>query len=210
MKKYAIILFYGALWGLFEATIGFTNHLFHLHLASLILFPIGLICMLFATKRLNFCICIPLIISIVAAILKLSNFAIPVGGHLAHITNPIIGIISEGCLVSVAVWIYKIENYKITLKGIGLLLIFSILFSFLFMCYQLYFGMREFGYIISPMHLAIKLSQITYHIALFFVCTFLMRRLNLQSINDETGTVLETYLALPTIILVLLSTFLFR
>ena len=59
MNKYSIILFYGALWGFIETTVGYTSHLFHLHIANLILFPIGLACMLIATKRLDFKIYVP-------------------------------------------------------------------------------------------------------------------------------------------------------
>ncbi|MFA6831937.1 MAG: hypothetical protein WCR36_06670 [Bacteroidaceae bacterium] len=209
MNKYSIILFYGALWGFIETTVGYTSHLFHLHIANLILFPIGLACMLIATKRLDFKIYVPVAVGLLTALFKLTNFVIPVGGDFHHVINPIVSIISEGCFISVAVWILKLEKYKITFRGIILLYIFSMLFSLLFMSYQLYIGMRVFSYLLSANYLAGKFGYITYHIALFYIGTSLISKLSTITTKEKGSRFIETYLAIPTTLLALTASLLF-
>ena len=210
LKTYSVILFYGAVWGLIEATFGYINHHFHLHMANLILFPIGLACMVYASGRLNFHSYIPLAVAFVATLIKLTSLAFPIGDHLFRIINPCINMMGEGTFILVAILIFKIEDYTITLRGTGLLYIFAILFSMLFMCYQIAIGTRELNYLLSPTHLAIKFSQISYHILLLLIFLPLTNRLYRKTKYRGKTSLTEKQLAIPTLLLAIIATILLR
>jgi len=51
MDKLKTIVFWGACWGMVEATLGWFLHLVHLKNELLVLYPFGLMCMLMAAKQ---------------------------------------------------------------------------------------------------------------------------------------------------------------
>lgn len=89
------IIFWGAIWGIFEATLGWLLHLLHFKGEVMILYPIGLLCMMMATKQTGK-ISTTVKVSAVAALVKLINLFMQPTVPVYHITNPAIAIFLEG------------------------------------------------------------------------------------------------------------------
>lgn len=98
MKNLKDILFFGALWGLTEATLGFILHLVAAPIAGLVMFPIGFFFMWQARLRTD-SVYAPMQVAAVAASIKLVNlFVAPLW---ITATNPAIAILLEGGFVVV-------------------------------------------------------------------------------------------------------------
>jgi hypothetical protein len=98
--SFFIVLFWGSLWGLAEATLGHILHLLRIPgLAGFVMFPVGVFFMLKAyrdTWNLNTI----LATSIVAATFKLSNMLFP-GTTPMDVFKPALAIICESLVVVV-------------------------------------------------------------------------------------------------------------
>ena len=51
MNKLKTIIFWGALWGILEASLGWVLHLIHFKGEVLLLYPFGLLCMMMAARQ---------------------------------------------------------------------------------------------------------------------------------------------------------------
>lgn len=100
MSKITTILFWGALWGILEATLGWFLHLIHFNGIVLILYPFGLMCMLMAAKQT--CKTSSIIqVALVASLVKLVNLFMLPTVPVYHVLNPAVAIFLEG-LVTLA------------------------------------------------------------------------------------------------------------
>lgn len=103
-KQGAEILFWGSIWGLMEATLGYVLHGLAIALPGLpgfILFPVAVWIMrqaIDSTGRKD----IVLQMSVIAASLKLMDFLV-IGNDPIRILNPALSILMEGAAVSVVI-----------------------------------------------------------------------------------------------------------
>lgn len=98
MKKWREILFFGALWGLLEATLGYVLHVSAAPVAGFLMFPVGFAMMWQAKQRTN-SVYAPFQVASVAAGIKLINlFFVPLW---ITAVNPAAAILLEGIFVAV-------------------------------------------------------------------------------------------------------------
>ena len=100
MKKYTL-LFWGSMWGICEATVGFVLHRAAVALPGLpgaLMFPMGFFCMA-AAQRATGLRAAPWLIALVAAFIKTANFLLP-GMDPIRVANPALSIILEGLAVA--------------------------------------------------------------------------------------------------------------
>ncbi|HOO42617.1 MAG TPA: hypothetical protein PLC77_02780 [Bacteroidales bacterium] len=107
-----IIVFWAVCWGLSEATIGYVLH-FVENSAGILLYPFGAFCLIKAFSKSGNNIFVPVMVTILAAVLKLSNLAFtPVLFHY-RVYFPVLAILSEGFVTSALLFItaqYPVEN----------------------------------------------------------------------------------------------------
>jgi hypothetical protein len=103
MKKvFPVLLFFGAVWGICEATVGYALHLAALALPGLpgaLMFPIGFFCMRRAQMATGKAAA-PFQIAVIAAGIKLVDFLMP-GYDAIRVVNPALSILLEGLTVTV-------------------------------------------------------------------------------------------------------------
>ncbi len=103
MKKnlefFLIVLFWGSVWGIIEATLGWGVHKLHIHGTSLFFYTIGIFCMLSAASRTGKGTYAVMGTAIVAAAIKLFDLFIP--GTFLGAINPAKFILLEGLFVMV-------------------------------------------------------------------------------------------------------------
>lgn len=102
-------LFYGALWGILEATVGYLMHLFVVPFTGFVMFPIGAYFMgraTLETKEKKGA----LYVALIAATIKLINLWMP---NIAFIKvmNPVIAILLQGLAVSLFLGIKKEKTF---------------------------------------------------------------------------------------------------
>jgi hypothetical protein len=122
------ILFFGALWGLIEATLGYVLQFLPPYVSGAVMFPIAAMILFVAfnqTKRASSLI----LIGLVAASFKSVNFLMP--GLLAVKTyNPMIAIVLQSMVVALAVGIMdKVSRPEKLLVALGLSVIWRTLFT---------------------------------------------------------------------------------
>lgn len=103
MSFLCINIFYGSLWGIIEASLGYLVHITKLS-STMVLLPIAFFFMkqvYKSTKKISSIF----IISIISAGIKLLNLFTNV--RLDKVINPSISIILEGCSFALMVWILK-------------------------------------------------------------------------------------------------------
>lgn len=116
MKKYwSLILFYGALWGFLEATIGHVLHFIPWTIAGSIMFPIASVILVNAYVRLESKMAL-LYVAAVASLVKSVNFFLPALSIYKTI-NPMIAFFLEAMLVVAVVRIVMKDNVKSNLIG---------------------------------------------------------------------------------------------
>ena len=94
------VLFWGSIWGIIEATLGWVLHATHLHHGtSNILFAFGIFCMLSATARTGKGSVVVMLTAVVAAIIKMCDFFIP--GAAEGVLHPALYILLEGAMITV-------------------------------------------------------------------------------------------------------------
>ncbi|NLF29189.1 MAG: hypothetical protein GX592_14950 [Clostridiales bacterium] len=100
-RNFLPILFWGAVWGICEASIGYILHLASVALPGLpgaLMFPIGFFCMYRGYKSTGKAIA-PSYIAAISAAIKLVDFLLP--GHVViRVVNPALSILMEGLAVS--------------------------------------------------------------------------------------------------------------
>lgn len=95
MSRIKTVLFWGALWGILEATLGWFLHLMHFNGVVLVLYPFGLMCMLLAAKQTGKTSSI-IQVAIVASVIKLVNLFMSPELPIYYTTNPAVAIFLEG------------------------------------------------------------------------------------------------------------------
>ena len=96
-----IALFYGGLWGILEATIGYVLHWLPTLISGAIMFPIGVALMAMAYKESG-SRQVVLNMAVVAAAIKLVNLFMP-NLSVMKVINPSISILIEGAVVLVGI-----------------------------------------------------------------------------------------------------------
>ena len=94
------VLFWGSIWGIIEATLGWVLHVAHLHHGtSNILFAFGMFCMLSATAHTGKGSVAVMLTAVVAAIIKMCDFFLP--GGAVGVLHPALYILLEGAMITV-------------------------------------------------------------------------------------------------------------
>lgn len=112
-KKYlmATVVFYGALWGFLEATLGWVLHFLPSAISGIVMFPLGVFFMFKGSKVRNKSADI-LIVGVVAALIKLVNFFMP-GLPYFKTLNPAISILLEALMVFAAIAVFDFQKKKV-------------------------------------------------------------------------------------------------
>ena len=93
------ILFWAVCWGLAEASIGYVLH-FVENSAGILLYPFGAFCLIRAFWKSGNNIIVPVAVTLLAAILKLSNLAFTPPIYHYRVYFPVLAILSEGFATS--------------------------------------------------------------------------------------------------------------
>lgn len=93
-----VILFWGSIWGIVEATIGYGFHALNFRGGSVILYSIGIFCMLKAATQTQLGAKAFLGTAVVAAAFKLIDYLLPTTG--CGVINPTLWIVLEGLLTA--------------------------------------------------------------------------------------------------------------
>lgn len=105
------VLFWGSMWGIVEATIGWLLHALQLHHGtSTILYAFGICCMFAAATRSGKGAQAVLLTSVVAAAIKLVDFVLP--GAAGNVLHPAFYILLEGAMTAVVSLLFSIEPRK--------------------------------------------------------------------------------------------------
>ena len=97
IKFWSVILFYGSLWGIVEASVGYVLHFLPALIAGTILFPFASI-MLYKTYKDTQSKSAMLAVGIVAAAIKALNFLMPIANPF-KVINPMVSIVLEALVV---------------------------------------------------------------------------------------------------------------
>lgn len=136
MKNLKFIVFWGAMWGIMEATLGWFLHLIQFRGEMFILYPFGLLCMLMAARQTGQ-ISATIKVAGVAAMVKLVNlFMIPTV-PVFHVTNPAIAVFLEG-LVTWGFYGLIQRNKKTWKYALPVAVTMVLISSFLFRGWQIF------------------------------------------------------------------------
>lgn len=97
MKKLSTILFFGAIWGLIEATVGHILHFLPMLIAGSVLFPFAAFILVQARKQLDHQYEL-LYVGLIAASIKAIDFLLP-GLSVYKTINPMVSIVMEALIV---------------------------------------------------------------------------------------------------------------
>src|SRR5574344_1682062 len=136
MNNLKIIIFWGALWGILEATLGWLLHLIHFKGEVLVLYPFGLMCMMMAVKQTGQMSSVVKVAG-VAAMVKLVNLFMLPAVPVYHVTNPAVAIFLEG-LVTWGFCIYAKKKEALWKIGIPVAFIMVLASIFIFRGWQLF------------------------------------------------------------------------
>lgn len=110
IQSFLTILFWGSIWGIIEATLGWVLHATSLHHGtSNILFAFGIFCMLSASARSGKSSAV-MLTAIVASVIKLADFLLP--GVEGGVLHPAMYILLEGALVTVINQFFSFSSRK--------------------------------------------------------------------------------------------------
>lgn len=128
MKNLRLIIFWGACWGVLEATLGWFLHLIHFKGEVLVLYPFGLMCMMMAFRQTGKTSSI-IKVAMVASLLKLTNLLIAPMAPYFHVINPAVAIILEGSVTwaFVAYMVKKRDDFKWSVPSAVVLMFVSLL-----------------------------------------------------------------------------------
>jgi len=108
------VLAVGAMWGIFESTVGYILHLLPINIGFLVWFPAACYFMLKAYRESGKSYAIPLTASFTSAI-KLLNLMFPC--RIDRVINPAVSILLEGIALWVAILVYEKTEYKEQTEG---------------------------------------------------------------------------------------------
>lgn len=110
IQSFLTILFWGSIWGIIEATLGWVLHATSLHHGtSNILFAFGIFCMLSASARSGKSSAV-MLTAVVASVIKLADFLLP--GVEGGVLHPAMYILLEGALVAVISQFFSFSSRK--------------------------------------------------------------------------------------------------
>jgi len=135
MKKHIpTIIFYGALWGIIEATLGHIIHILpvSIYISGTVLFPIVSYILYKAYKQTNSRSAL-LAVGVIAAAIKAVDFFMPFGSPF-KIVNPMIAIIMESLMVVAVITVINKDDLKSKATS---LVIASVGWRLLFVLYNL-------------------------------------------------------------------------
>ena len=89
------VIFWGAVWGFAEATLGYLLHLLPVLISGAVMFPIGLYCMQRAARGGNTSAVFG--VALIAAMVKMINIFFPAQG-IVHVVHPVVAILLESVL----------------------------------------------------------------------------------------------------------------
>jgi len=107
-KLLRIVLLYGGLWGMTEATLGYLLHFLPNGFSGMFMFPIGFYFM-FNVFRMSGKQSAIFLTAVIAAAIKLTDLFVPLRTPMSAI-NPAISIILESLVVFAFVKVYKVYN----------------------------------------------------------------------------------------------------
>ena len=136
MNNLKTIIFWGALWGILEATVGWFLHLIHFKGEVLLLYPFGLMCMMMAAKQTGQ-ISSVMKVAGVASLVKLLNLFMLPAVPVYHVTNPAVAIFLEG-LVTWGFCIYAERKNSLWKTGIPVAFIMVLTSIFIFRGWQIF------------------------------------------------------------------------
>jgi uncharacterized membrane protein len=131
VRLVSAILFYGAIWGIVEASVGYVLHFLPTLIAGTILFPFVSVILYKAYRQTESSISI-LAIGVIAALIKSVNFFLPVL-NIWKVINPMASILFESLIVMVLIKVAL--NGKAPLK-IGAVLLASVSWRAIFLAYM--------------------------------------------------------------------------
>jgi len=115
LKLVSQIIFFGAIWGIIEATIGYLLHFLPPTIAGLVMFPIAAFILIKAYKATGSRASM-IYVGIIAAGIKAVNFLVP-GMMPFKIINPMVSIVMESLLVAAAYPLFSKANWNLKLAG---------------------------------------------------------------------------------------------
>lgn len=135
-KAWLKVLYYGGIWGIAEATLGYALHAHPmfttLKIAGSIMFPIGVWCMYQAFRKTDR-IQAAMLVSFIAAAIKSVNFLMP----FTNTINPIMAILLEGLTVYLVMPLMLDKSSRfMRLAGMGLAMSAIWRAPFVFLPYQ--------------------------------------------------------------------------
>lgn len=108
----SVVLFWGALWGILEATLGWVFHLIPVPgLSGTLMFPMAFVLMWAAYQKTGKANTV-FFVALVAAAFKLCDFAFAFG-HPVKIINPAVSIVLEGLFVWVAFRLSEKKGFRL-------------------------------------------------------------------------------------------------
>ena len=117
-KQLSTIVFFGAIWGLLEATLGYALHFLPVLISGSIMFPLAAMILMMADKKLEQPWLL-MMIGFVAASIKSINFFMP--GLLPIKTyNPMIAIMIQSLVMVGVVYVTKKKSIGFALVTLGL------------------------------------------------------------------------------------------
>ncbi|MBN2279197.1 MAG: hypothetical protein JXQ65_01310 [Candidatus Marinimicrobia bacterium] len=116
-KHIQIILFLGALWGIFEATAGHVLHLLPYGISGMIMFPIGFYFMYYAYLHTGHERAI-IMTGFIAGTIKLTGFLLPTKTPMS-VLNPAMAIVLESLIVFGFIKIFRTKAKLVETIGLG-------------------------------------------------------------------------------------------
>ncbi len=127
IKLISAIIFYGSIWGILEATLGYVLHFVPVLISGSILFPLASLLMVRLYKQTNSTSSV-FYASVLAALLKSINFLLP-NLSIWKVINPMIAILIEGTVLVLAFSFMKQKN---TVLSVSMLVLTPILWRTLY------------------------------------------------------------------------------
>ena len=111
LRTLSIIVFFGAIWGIVEASVGYVLHFLPTFIAGTILFPFASVILYKTYQKTNSSLAV-LGVGVIAALIKAVNFLLPVT-NMFKIINPMISILLEALVVMVVIRSFVKSNWVI-------------------------------------------------------------------------------------------------
>lgn len=118
IKNWQQVLFYGSIWGILEATIGYVLHLMPALISGSIMFPVASLIMAIAYKQTKDRSVVMNMAALACAI-KLVNLFVP-GAMAIKVINPSIAIVIEGFAVALVMpYIFSKKKLQLPITALG-------------------------------------------------------------------------------------------